>query len=110
MPDASDTRVTDRVEEFASYGAEVRVHDPLLGPEGLWRLGLRPTAEDPFTGAGAPWDLVVLAVPHRQFGERGPASLLALLPKGEPRGVFADVKGAFPAEPFVREGVARWSL
>lgn len=107
VPDARDTRVVDLVRELEAFGLDVRVHDALLGPERVARLGLRAAEGDPFASRDQ-WDVVVLAVPHRTERARRPEEFVALFHGG--KGVFADVRGALPQELFAKAGIARWSL
>ncbi|MGH7422971.1 MAG: UDP binding domain-containing protein, partial [Candidatus Methylomirabilales bacterium] len=125
--DVRNTRVIDLVRELESYGAEISVHDPLVGATDLQTLGLRPVP-DPFscfsqdrtpnTQHPAPdtqrrYDAVILAVPHRVFCERALSDYLSLLADDGRPVVFVDVKAALPLtrdEKKGRQSVLYWSL
>ena len=91
-PDLRNTRVTDVVDEFRSYHANVDVHDPWVSAaeaEHEYGLSLVPSVEE------GKYDAIVLAVAHRQFVEMGAARIRAL---GKPGCVLFDVKQALPRE------------
>ena len=89
-PDLRNTRVTDIIDEFKSYHAEVDVYDPWVDPTEAQReygLDLKP---DLHPGT---YDAIVLAVAHHQFTDMGAAALRAL---GKPECVLFDVKDVLP--------------
>ena len=91
-PDLRNTRVTDVVGEFASYGANVDVHDPWVSAEEArheYGLDLVPDL------AIGKYDAIVLAVAHHQFVELGVERIRAL---GKPGCVLFDVKQVLPRE------------
>ncbi|KRA42342.1 Vi polysaccharide biosynthesis UDP-N-acetylglucosamine C-6 dehydrogenase TviB [Pseudoxanthomonas sp. Root630] len=89
-PDVRNTRVVDIVAELRSYNAQVDVHDPWVNAEeAKHEYGLDLVAE-PQAGQ---YDAVILAVAHRQFGERGAEGIRAF---GKPGAVVFDVKRALP--------------
>ena len=91
-PDLRNTRVTDVVGEFASYGAHVDVHDPWVSAEeALHEYGLE-LVPDLATGK---YDAIVLAVAHHQFVDLGVERIRAL---GKPGCVLFDVKQVLPRE------------
>ena len=91
-PDLRNTRVTDVVGEFASYGAKVDVHDPWVSAdEARHEYGLELVDEL----VPASYDAIVLAVAHRQFIELGADRIRAL---GRPGCVLFDVKQVLPRE------------
>lgn len=103
VPDVRNTRVVDLVRELELHGATVAVHDPVVGPDAIRGLGLEPSS-DP----AGPVDVVVVAVAHPQFRERGADGVLALLTPGG--GVVVDVKGILPRERIEAAGAAYWRL
>lgn len=112
VPDARNSRVLDLVRELEAFGVATRVHDALLGPEGVQRLGFTWPEHAPFDGAGADgarYQLVVLAVPHRAYREASPAAYAALLSPGH-GGLVADVRGALPREELERAGAGYWRV
>ncbi len=91
-PDIRNTRVTDIVDEFKSYGAGVEVYDPWVDPaEAEHEYGITPIAA-PESGA---YDAVIVAVAHKQFAERGLDWVRSL---GKEKHVIYDVKYLFPAD------------
>ena len=90
-PDLRNTRVTDIINEFKSYNANVEVYDPWVNPEEAWQeYGIRPIA-GPQVGK---YDAIIIAVAHQQFKAWGPAGIRAL---GKPEAVLFDVKYVLPA-------------
>ena len=90
-PDVADlrnTRVVDIVRELRDYGLTVQIHDPRADAgEALREHGIEALPRD----ALRPADAIILAVPHREFVERGWFGVKALLRDG--RGIVIDVKG-----------------
>ena len=90
-PDVADlrnTRVVDIVRELRDYGFAVQIHDPRAdAEEALREHGVESLPSD----ALRPADAIILAVPHREFVERGWTGVTALLRDG--RGIVIDVKG-----------------
>ena len=88
VPDLRNTRVVDIVRELEDYGLTVQVHDPHADPQqALREHGVEVVASE----ALRPADVVVVAVPHAAFVERGWPGVTALL-RGA-RGIVIDVKG-----------------
>ncbi len=91
-PDVRNTKVIDIVRELVSYGAIVDVHDPWVDPEeakaeyGI-ELRMQPAVEA--------YDVVVVAVAHRQFKELGEAGIRAF---GKARSIIYDIKYLLPTE------------
>ena len=91
-PDVRNTKVIDIVEELASYGATVDVHDPWVNPaEARHEYGVTLT-ESPEEGA---YDAVVLAVAHNEFRELGAEGVRALC---KDNAVLFDIKYLFPPD------------
>ena len=98
VPDLRNSKVADVVAGLAERGHIVTIHDPHAdNAEAMQEYGLclAPDALD------SDYDLVLLAVPHREYIAMGQARLAALVNKG---GLFADLKnglgdahGDFPA-------------
>ena len=96
VPDLRNSKVADLIGALAERGHEVVVHDPHAdAEEALHEYGLALDA-NALTGS---YDLVLLAVPHREYLEMGSASLRERLAAG---GTLADLTG-------VVEG-ADWTL
>lgn len=104
VPDIRNSRVVDIVRELESFGATVRVHDPLAAAaETRAEYGIDLIDLDDV----GPVDAAVLATAHRSYREAGWSLPLKLLRDG--RGLVADVKGLLDraARP---EGVRLWRL
>jgi UDP-N-acetyl-D-galactosamine dehydrogenase len=103
-PDLRNSRVIDVIRELASYGANVRVHDPVANAnEAMHEYGVKLTPWDELPRAHA----LVLAVAHREYGARPVRDFVAKL---EPRGLFVDVKCQADAAALREHGVAVWRL
>ena len=90
-PDIRNSKVVDVVRELKSHGAKVDIHDPWANPsECRHEYGLKPVRE-PKTGH---YDVVVVAVAHRQFRDLGARGVRALCRKSH---VVYDIKHVFPA-------------
>lgn len=90
-PDIRNTRVVDIVEELKSYHIDVDVCDPWVSSaEAESEFGLN-LVDEPEEGA---YDVIVLAVAHTEFVEKG-ASLRQL---GKPQHVLYDVKSVLPSD------------
>ncbi len=91
-PDLRNTRVTDIIDELATYNVAVDVHDPWVSPsQASHEYGIAPVAE-PVAGS---YDAVILAVAHREFIDLGVDGVRGL---GKPDAVLFDVKRALPRE------------
>ena len=90
-PDVRNTKVIDIVSELQSYGINVDVYDPWVDPiEAKSEYGIA-MVEDLQPNA---YDLVVLAVAHRQFLDMGEVGIKAL---GKSGSVYFDIKYLLPA-------------
>jgi len=102
-PDLRNSKVIDIVHYLQDYGLEVQLHDPLADPaEAFDEYGVTLTGFD----ALQPADLIVLAVPHRDFLVK-PDALLAL---AKPGAVFADVKSSISLDAISAAGLVVWRL
>ena len=102
--DIRNSKVIDVVHELQQFGCEVFVHDPEADPdETLHEYGIRLCAWDELPAA----DCTILAVAHKSFLARGPEEILKTIVR---QGCLVQVKPAFDAEPFKREGVRVWRL
>lgn len=87
VPDLRNSKVADLIDALASMGHEVTVHDPHADPsEAMREYGLKLVPEIP----AGPFNIVLLAVPHRAYREFGIERLCAL--KGS-TGILADLGG-----------------
>lgn len=97
VPDLRNSKVADLVGELTRMGHTVRVHDPHAdAAEARHEYGIELVS-------GAPsgrHELVLLAVPHREYLSSGTAPLRALVAEG---GTLADLKGSL-------NGAADWTL
>ncbi len=91
-PDLRNTKVVDIVAELAEHSMRVDIHDPWVDPaEARHEYGVDLTA-DPKAGD---YDVIVLAVAHRQFVELGAVGIRAF---GKDPSVLYDVKSALPRD------------
>jgi UDP-N-acetyl-D-galactosamine dehydrogenase len=103
-PDLRNSRVIDVIRELESYGADVRVHDPVAdAAEAKHEYGVTLTPWEALPPAAA----IVAAVGHREFQERPVAALLGKLQAG---GVIADVKSQFDPLQLEAGGATVWRL
>ena len=97
VPDLRNSKVADLVTALGALGHSVIVHDPLANSaEARHEYGLELDAE----ALGGTYDLVLLAVPHREYLALGAKRLRAAVAEG---GTLADLKGALGAQ-------ADWTL
>ncbi len=103
-PDTRNTRVIDVVRELESYGARVRIHDPVADvPEATHEYGVKIEGWDSLPPAAA----VVLAVAHTEFSNRPAKDFVTKL---RPGGVIIDVKCIMDAPALAERGVEVWRL
>ncbi|MEP6996255.1 MAG: nucleotide sugar dehydrogenase [Betaproteobacteria bacterium] len=103
-PDIRNSRVIDVVQELASYGANVHVHDPVADPDEARReygIDLKPWDALPRARA------IVAAVAHSDFKRRPTDDYMTKLEKG---GLYVDVKCQADAAQFRARGVNVWRL
>jgi len=85
-PDLRNTRVTDMIEEFQDYGANIDVYDPWVDKdETVKEYGIRPID----SLQENKYDAIVLAVSHSEFVEMGAAAIHRL---GKESHVLYDIK------------------
>ncbi len=91
-PDLRNTKVVDVVAELKEHRLQVDIHDPWVDPaEAGHEYGVTLTA-DPKPGD---YDVVILAVAHRQFIALGHEGIRAF---GKDPSVLYDVKSALPRD------------
>lgn len=94
VPDLRNSKVAQVIARLNDLGHSVTVHDPLADPSEAaheYALKLDPEA------LSRCYDLIVLAVPHREYLELGELKLRNLL---NPGGILADVKSALTNSDF----------
>lgn len=97
VPDLRNSKVADLVESLGYLGHEVTVHDPHADAgEAQHEYGIALASELP----EGPFDIVLLAVPHRAYLDLGAERLRALVADG---GMLADLRGALGS-------AADWSI
>ncbi|HWJ59180.1 MAG TPA: nucleotide sugar dehydrogenase [Sphingomicrobium sp.] len=102
VPDLRNSRVFDVVERLIELGHDVTIVDPLADPAELHRehgLGLSILN-------GERYDLVVAAVPHREFREMSDTAIASLVAA---HGTLADLKGMW-RERMLPHGIDVWTL
>ena len=101
VPDIRNSRVPDIVNELTQFGAKPEVVDPLGDPsEAAHEYGIELTPKP----LGSGYDIVILAVAHREF-LRDRTMLPSLV---RPGGVVLDVKSALDVSDFAHASV--WTL
>ena len=102
VPDLRNSKVADLVAGFRRLGHAVDVHDPLVSAD----EARHEYAIDLTAAPAGPYDLVVLAVPHRVLVEEFDrfAGLLA------PAGGIADLKNALAGNGRLPTGVPLWTM
>lgn len=87
VPDLRNSKVADLIAALGARGHHVTVHDPHAdAAEARHEYGLELDAD----ALDRQYDLVLLAVPHREYLERGTAGLRRCVAAG---GLLADMKG-----------------
>jgi UDP-N-acetyl-D-galactosamine dehydrogenase len=87
VPDLRNSKVADLVEALAAHGHQVTVHDPHADPaEARHEYGIELDS----TAFDRTYDLVLLAVPHREYLSLADGKLRGLVAEG---GSLADLKG-----------------
>lgn len=94
VPDIRNSKVFDLAKGLAEKGHTLTFHDPLADPRHTMdEYGIEIDA-DAMAGS---YDLVVIAVPHREYREMGANRIAAL---AAPGGYVADLKKAFAESSF----------
>jgi UDP-N-acetyl-D-galactosamine dehydrogenase len=102
--DIRNSKVIDVVHELQQFGCEVFVHDPEADPdETLHEYGIKLRSWEELPAA----DCTIVAVAHKAFLEKKPEEILKTIVR---QGCLVQVKPAFDAEAFKREGVRVWRL
>jgi UDP-N-acetyl-D-galactosamine dehydrogenase len=102
VPDLRNSRVIDLVWRLGELGHEITVHDPLASAEEARReygVALDP---DALTQS---YDLVLVAVPHGEYGALGETDIRRLVKDG---GLLADLKNVYKDRALA--GIERWTL
>jgi len=103
VPDLRNSKVIDLVRALRQRGHTVEVHDPHADPE----QALHEYGETLLSTLGsAPFDGIVLAVPHEPYARFTP-DMIAGLVKSE--GLVADIKGVWRGMS-LRPDIRRWVL
>jgi UDP-N-acetyl-D-galactosamine dehydrogenase len=103
-PDIRNSRVIDVVQELASYGLTVHVHDPVAdAAEARREYGVELEAWDDLPRAQA----IVAAVAHREFKQRPAGDYVDKLQQG---GLYVDVKCQADAAVLRARGIRVWRL
>ena len=91
-PDVRNTKTIDIIRELTSYGAIVDVHDPWINSEEAHHEYGVTMTESP---ARATYDVIVLAVAHKQFCDMGASGIRQF---GKKDSLVYDVKYLLPAD------------
>jgi UDP-N-acetyl-D-glucosamine/UDP-N-acetyl-D-galactosamine dehydrogenase len=101
--DLRNSKVIDIVHHLQDHGLDVQLHDPLADArEAQAEYGVTLLDFDQLQ----PADLVVLAVPHRDYL----AALGRVFALAKPGAVFADVKSSLPLDAITAAGLVAWRL
>ena len=91
-PDIRNTRITDIMDELASYHALVDVHDPWVNKEDAARELDINLVENPQANY---YDAIIIGVAHEQFKTMGIEAIRKL---GKANAIIYDVKYLYPAD------------
>ena len=89
-PDVRNTKVVDIVNELATYGTDVDVHDPWCDADEAQREYGLTLVTEPEKGA---YDVVIIAVAHNEFRALGESGIRAF---GKDTSVIYDIKYVLP--------------
>ena len=109
VADARNSQVVSLVQALKSAGTKVDVHDPLVDP-GHFKSSDITLIADPFESSGPIYDVVVLAVPHTVFRDRGLGSCLNLIRATGGSQILLDVRGVWHREAARQPGLVYWCL
>ena len=102
VPDLRNSKVIDVIRRLTELGHDVTVHDPRADADEArdeYGVELRTGALD------GRYDLVVVAVPHRDYARLADDRLAGLVAEG---GLLADLKNLYGGREIA--GVERWTL
>lgn len=105
IPDTRNSKVVDLYKEMAAFGLQPLVYDPRADKKEVEKeYGIKLCDWSDLKNL----DLIVLAVPHKEFKEKSAQDFRALM--NSDRLLFADVKKVFEKGDFAKLGVNYWSL
>jgi len=104
VPDLRNTKVVDVIDELATFGMGVQIHDPLANAAESMREYELQLIEKQYL---KPAQAVIVAVPHGEYKQGGWAYVTSLLENGE--GVVIDVRGVLDRD-LTPKGVVLWRL
>jgi UDP-N-acetyl-D-galactosamine dehydrogenase len=102
VPDMRNSKVVDVVRRLEWLGHRVTIHDPLADGEAAQEYGLT-LDRDAFSRR---YDVVVAAVPHRDYRAMDSAAVAAL---ARPGGLIADLHGLW-RDTALPDGLDSWTL
>ena len=103
VSDLRNSRVPDIIRELSQFGITPLVNDPrATADDALREYGVTLRAMEELEGL----DGLILAVPHAEYLERGPATVTSML---RPGGVLIDVKSVIPPDS-IPPSLVFWSL
>ena len=92
--DFRNTKVTDLVSELTAYGCSIDIYDPCISrAEAIKKHGNFNFISS--LNADYKYDVIVVAVPHREFIDMGPELIRSM---GADNCVLYDVKSSLPLE------------
>ena len=105
-PDLRNSKAAELVRELEDYGCSVWVHDPIAQPseaEHEYGIKLMHWRDIPAVNA------IVAAVAHRAYLDM-PLNEISEKFNRSSKGVFVDVKSAFPCRALEKDGIMVWRL
>lgn len=102
IPDTRNAKVHDLIRKLAESGCDVRCDDPELTHDDIKALGfIRGTLAD------GPYDVIIVAVPHRSIVAVPADDVIAAL---APHGMFYDLKSLWDPASFTARGIRYLAL
>ncbi len=106
VPDIRNSKVIDVIRGLQEYEADVDVFDPHADAEEVrHEFGIELLGD---YRQNAPYDAVILAVPHDEFREQ--IDLEAIKSISTPKPVLVDIKWMFDQHEAVRNNIVHWQL
>jgi UDP-N-acetyl-D-galactosamine dehydrogenase len=103
VPDLRNSRVIDVIRRLEALGHDVAIHDPLADPaEARHEYGVELDPDS----LGRAYDLVIVAVPHAEYGALSDDQIATLISHN---GLLADLKNLYGGRT-LPEAVRRWTL
>ncbi len=102
VPDTRNSKVHELMSQLESAGCMVRGHDPLLTPDAIENMNMKPGSLD-----DGPFDVIIAAVSHRQYSKLKASDMTKALKKN---GIFYDLKSMWTPQEFEKDCYCYLSL